>query len=512
MGGQRFSRAEWWTIAGVSAGGGAVWLATSSVSIALPTIQREVGARFSQLQWINSVAFTLAVSALLVFGGDLADRLGRRRVLAWGLGAMALASAACGFADSVDLMIAGRALQGVGAALVLPATLAILAAVFPAGRRGLPIGLWAAAASGGQAVGPTVGGFFTGLGLWRWVFWINVPIALFVWYSTLGVEDPPRDAGDQWRPDWLGLTTLSAAVSLLTFFLIQVGDWGWTATPSLVAASACVVLMAAFIAIELRNPAPLVHLEFFRNPLFFGSNVVNFLGNFALGAVLFFLALYLQNVLDYDPWTAGLVFLPMGLLMAALSPFSGYFFDRLGPLVPVLLSALLYAAGYFLGLGFALGYGFSALFVMTVFIGVGNGFQMPGVSAGVVYAVPPAYTGQAAGVMKMGSMLGGTLGVAIGGAMFQIVSDNAFLARLNAAGIAVSPELARELEAILSGTQAARRDLAAMGPELAAKVTALAKESFTAGLVAVLILLAAISLFTAVISWFTVRRRYFYKE
>ena len=306
-----------------------IMLDNTIVNVALPSIQRSLHIGLSELEWIvNAYALTFAV--LMLTGGKLADMLGRRRMFIVGLAIFTLSSLACGLAPNAHFLIGARVVQGVGAALMNPATLSIITATFPPRQRGMAIGIWAGVSAMALAIGPLVGGLITQYIDWSWIFFINVPVGIAAIIVARLVIDESRDTSHEQRLDLPGLVTSAVGLFGLTYGLIEANQYGWTSPRILACFAIAVVGLGAFIALELRQRVPMLDLSLFKNTTFAGANVTILLVALAMFGVFFYVSLYLQNILGYSPTKAGASFLPMTVLIILIAPVAGKWSDRIG--------------------------------------------------------------------------------------------------------------------------------------------------------------------------------------
>jgi DHA2 family methylenomycin A resistance protein-like MFS transporter len=387
------------------------------VSVALPSIARDLGAGEAEQQWIVD-AFVLVFASLLVAGGVLGDRRGRRDVFVAGLALFAAGSLWCALAPTVELLLVGRVLMALGPPLVLPASLAIVTATYadPA-RRARAIGLWGAGSGLGVATGPLLGGVLVELASWHLVFAINVPLALGL--AVLALRTVPRDRPP--RPatafDGLGAVLLTAGVGLVVFALIEGRELGWSSPAVLGVAAAAVAMLVAFGAWERRHPAPLVDLALGRQGPFVAANVGGGLIFFSLlGAAVFF-SLFFQAVQGRSALAAGLALLPQGLAIVVIAPVAGRLTGRLGPRIPMLGGLALQAAGLLLLVGVERSSGVADLAWRFAVLGAGAGLALPAMTVTAVSSVPAARTGMASAIHNASRQLGGTLGVAVLGSV-----------------------------------------------------------------------------------------------
>src|SRR6187551_1009320 len=284
---------KWWTLAAVSFGLFMIMLDNTIVNVALPSIQRSLHIGLSELEWIvNGYALTFAV--LMLTGGKLADMLGRRRMFIVGLAIFTLSSLACGLAPNAHFLIGARVVQGVGAALMNPATLAIISATFPPRQRGMAIGIWAGVSALALAIGPLVGGLLTEHLNWSWVFFVNVPVGVLGVAASYLLIDESRDMSEEQRLDLAGLLTSGLGLFALTYGLIEANTYGWSSARIVGSFVVAGVLLASFVVLELRQRVPMLDLTLFRNGTFAGANVVILIVGLAMFGVFFFVSLYMQ--------------------------------------------------------------------------------------------------------------------------------------------------------------------------------------------------------------------------
>lgn len=403
---------RWVSLAGVCSAAGIVWLAFSDFGVAIPRIADELGSDLSPLQWANN-AFSLVTGALVIAAGKFGDLFGRRLMLQLGSVLLAGFSVLAALAPSVEWLIVGRGLMGVGAALVLPASLALIPPEFSGRSEITAFAVWQAVAWGGLSLGPAIGGGLTdGLG-WRWLFWINLPLAAISIAVVRLTTPESRDTTVSRHVDWLGLAAIASAVFALLYALTEGPVLGWASTPVLVLFGATLVLGAAWYLIERRSATPLVDLRLFRLRAFDGALAANLTMNVTFAGLSFVLVLWLQNALGYDPMQAGMLLLPATVGVFAFIPFGSKLDAAMGGRAPSVVGLAVAAVGLvvlgFFGTGGTLWPLAVALFV----VGLGLGLVSTPVANTAVGEVPSHLAGTAAGVFKMSSMLGGALGVAI---------------------------------------------------------------------------------------------------
>ncbi len=321
---------KWWTLVAVSFGLFMIMLDNTIVNVALPSIQRSLGLKVSELEWVVT-GYALTFGAFMLMGGKLADLFGRRRIFVAGLIVFTAASLACGLAGGATVLIGARVVQGLGAAMMNPATLSIITVTFPPHQRGRAIGIWAGVSALALAIGPLVGGILTERVNWNWIFFINVPIGVLAVVAAYMFITESRDNSREQRPDIPGLVTSTLGLFALTYALIEANNYGWTSTRILLSFAVAAASLGSFVFLELHQRLPMLDLSLFKNRVFAGANTVMLLVGLAMFGVFFFVSLYLQDVLGYSPIQAGASFLPWTLLIVLLAPRAGQLNDRTGP-------------------------------------------------------------------------------------------------------------------------------------------------------------------------------------
>jgi len=394
---------RWWTLAAMCFALFMIMLDNTVVNVALPSIQRDLHANLSALEWTIN-AYTLSFAVLLVTGGRLGDIFGRRRMFLAGVVIFALSSAGIGVAPTDTALVLGRAVQGIGAALMMPATLSIISNAFPPHERG-------------KAIGPVLGGFLTESVSWRAIFFLNLPVAAGAVAVTLFAAHESRDETVARRIDFPGVLTLTAGLTALVLALVEGNQWGWGSARIVALLAAAVVGLVAFVLIERRTETPMVDFSFFRSRTFLGANVVAFIVSFAMLAMFFFVALYMQNILGYSPLQAGVRFLPSTLMVMAIGPVAGRLTDKVGPRPLMVLGLLTVAASLLWQSFLQVDSGFGFLLPGFVAMGAGIALVMSPMSTAAMNSVDQAKAGVASGVLSMSRMVGGTFGVAALGAL-----------------------------------------------------------------------------------------------
>jgi EmrB/QacA subfamily drug resistance transporter len=425
---------RWWTLGAMCFALFMIMLDNTVVNVALPSIENDLGATLSSLEWTVN-AYTLTFAVLLVTGGRLGDIFGRRRMFLFGVVVFALSSAAIGVAPDQTLLIAGRAVQGIGAAFMMPGTLSIISNTFPPQERGRAIGTWAGVSALALAIGPVLGGALTEYVSWRAIFFLNLPVAVGAVVVTLYAARESRDETTRHTVDWPGIGALSVGLTALVLALVEANSWGWGSARILALLALAAVGIGAFLLIEPRVREPMVDFSFFRSRTFVGANAVAFIVTFAMLAMFFFMALYMQNILGYSPVQAGVRFLPATLMIVLVAPLAGRLADRVGPRPPMVVGLTLVAISLFLETRIDVHTGYSLLLPSFVLLGLGMALVMSPMSTAGMNAVRPEKAGVASGILSMSRMVGGTFGVAILGALFQHLASNKLTELLSGTGV-----------------------------------------------------------------------------
>ena len=489
---------KWWILATMTGSLSMVLIDETVVSVALPTIQRELDMSQTELQWVVN-AYLLALAAFVAVGGRLAEIFGHGRVFKIGAVVFLVASAACGFAESEAFLITARAVQGLGAALMIPPSGAIVINAFSVKERGRAMGIYAGISMIFLALGPLVGGLLTEGWTWRAVFWINIPVGVVM--LALAAVTLPRDERDrEARFDWPGAFTLVPGLVAIVLALMQAQSWGWSsaATISLLACGG--VLVVVFVFVELRARWPLVAPGLFRSRNFTVDNVVLGLVQFALTGITVFGAIYVQDLLGFTPIEAGLSLLPLTLPLLLLAPRAGRIYDRVGPRVLVaagagLLGGSLVWAGLVLD---QLDYWW--LVPAYIVSGLGLALVMTPASTDAMNTAPSALRGEASGVMQTMRQVGGTVGLAIMGTVAATIQSNQLDDFADQAG--ASPAQREQFERALSEAQGDPSALAGLPPETVSE----AEDALVSGIQAAYYVGGAVVLAGAILAGLLLRR------
>ena len=464
---------RWWTLAAMCFALFMIMLDNTVVNVALPSIQDDLHASLSGIEWTVN-AYTLTFAVLLVTGGRLGDIFGRRKMFLFGVVVFALSSAAIGLAPDQPWLVAGRAVQGVGAAFMMPGTLSIISNTFPPEERGKAIGTWAGVSALALALGPVVGGALTEYVSWRAIFFLNLPVAAGAVAVTLFATRESRDETTNHRVDVPGIGLLSLGLTTLVLALIEGNSWGWGSPEIVALLTAAVVGLGGFALLEPRVRDPMVDFSYFRSRTFLGANLVAFVVSFAMLAMFFFLALYMQNSLGYSAVEAGVRFLPSTLMIVLIAPLAGRLADRVGSRPLMVTGLSLSAFALFLQTRIGVGTGYELLLPSFVIMGVGMALTMSPMSTAAMNSVTPEKAGAASGILSMSRMVGGTFGVAAIGALFQHLAR----ARLEdtLSGLPVTAAQREHLVDNLGSGSGGHLD--GLDPALAAKVGTASKEAF----------------------------------
>jgi EmrB/QacA subfamily drug resistance transporter len=386
------------------------------VNVAIPAIRQDLGASVAGLQWVVD-AYLVVVAGLLILGGATGDRLGRRRVFQTGLAVFVLGSVMCSLAPSLGWLIVARVVQGVGGSMLNPVAMAIVTNTFvdPA-RRARAIGLWGATFGASLALGPVVGGLLVGSIGWRAIFWINLPVGIGA--LILAQRFVPESRAERTRRvDPVGQGLVIAVLGTLAYALIEAPAAGWVSAQTLGCLAFVVAGLAAFVAWELRRTEPLIDPRFFRSVPFAGATVMAVCGFAAFGGFLFMNTLYLQEVLGYGAMKAGLMLLPMGLMIAVFSPISGRLVASRGPRLPLVVAGSLLAVSGLLLCRLSATTPLAQLLLAYVLMGVGFGLLNAPITNTAVSGMPRAQAGVAAAVATTSRQFGQALGVAVIGSV-----------------------------------------------------------------------------------------------
>jgi EmrB/QacA subfamily drug resistance transporter len=407
---------KWWTLGSLCFALFMIMLDNTVVNVALPAIKADLGITTSELEW-TVAAYALTFASLLLTGGKLGDLLGRRLIFTIGLAVFTLSSLACGLSGSATELIGARAVQGVGAALMMPATLSIISATFAVRERGTAIGIWAGVSAMALAIGPLLGGIITEHISWNWIFYVNVPIGIVAVLAAIFVVPESKDTSREQRLDLPGLLTSGIGLFALVYALIEANNYGWTSARILGLFVVAAVALTAFVLLELHQRLPMLDLSLFKNGTFAGANLVAILVTLAMFGIFVFFPIYMQTFRGWSPIQAGAALLPWTVMIVIFAPIAGKLSDRVGSrwlmaggmsvvaICCLLLSTVTLTSSFWhMRPAFILG-------------GLGMSFVMTPMSAAAMGAAPVAKAGVASGVLNTFRQVGVALGIGIMGAI-----------------------------------------------------------------------------------------------
>ncbi|TMM25256.1 MAG: MFS transporter [Actinobacteria bacterium] len=412
---------RWWTLGALCFALFMIMLDNTVVNVALPAIKKDLGVTQAELEW-TVAAYALTFASLLLTGGKLGDLYGRRLIFAIGLVVFTLSSLACGLSSGATELIAARAVQGAGAALMMPSTLSIISATFAVKERGTAIGIWAGVSAMALAIGPLLGGIITEHISWNWIFFVNVPIGVVAVLAAIFVVPESKDTSREQRLDLPGLLTSAIALFSIVFALIEAHRYGWTSTLIMSLFAIGAISLAAFILLELHQRVPMLDLTLFKSGTFTGANIVAILVTLAMFGIFVFFPIYMQTYLGWSPVQAGAALLPWTIMIVIFAPIAGKLSDRVGSRWLMAGGMTTVATCCLLLSRTGLHSTFWNLLPAFLLGGLGMSFVMTPMSAAAMGAAPVAKAGVASGVLNTFRQVGVALGIAVMGA---IVTDRA---------------------------------------------------------------------------------------
>jgi EmrB/QacA subfamily drug resistance transporter len=489
-----------WTLIVAILANGVVFLDTTVVNVALPAIDRQLDAGLSGLQWmVNGYILTLA--ALLIIGGSLGDRYGRRRIMLVGLVGFGAASAACGLAPTTNWLIAGRILQGIAGALLVPGSLALLRATFPAGEeRGQAVGQWSGWSGVTTVAGPLLGGWLVDTLSWHWAFFINVPIAAIA-AVLLATRVPESKSEEKRSIDWLGAALVTLGLGGIAYGLIEGPVVGWNSPLVVAGLVGGVLVLALFVVVESRVKDPMVPLDLFRSRNFSGANLTTLTAYFALYGTTFFLIIYAQNVMGFSALQAGLVLAPMSILMFFLSPRFGRLSGRVGSRLFMTIGPIVMGLGLLLFSRLQPDSSYwTGLLPAVIVFGLGLSGMVAPLTDTVISAVPEKHSGVAAAINNAVSRGAALLAIGILGVVVATTFQGVVDAQI--AGLALTPPQEQALNEATSDPTG--RVDAALLPAQAQRLVA---EAYTQALRGAMLVSAAAAVLGGLVAWVTIRNR-----
>jgi len=491
---------EPWILAATILGSSLSFIDGTVVNVALPTMQRDLRATGAEVQWVVE-AYALFLAALILVGGSLGDRLGRCLVYAVGIGVFALASVWCGLAPNVTWLIIGRAVQGVGGALLVPGSLAIISASFDGARRGKAIGTWSGFTTVTSALGPVLGGWLVQNASWRWVFFINIPLAALTLALVFWHVPESRDEGEKGRLDVVGALLVTVGLGALVYGLIEWGATSNLGSPVVLGGLAVgVAALALFLLAEGRERNPMMPLSLFRSRTFSGANALTLLLYGGLGGALYFLPFNLQQVQGYSATAAGASLLPFTVVVFALSRWTGGLVGRVGARIPLTVGPLIVAAGFALFARPDLGGSYWATYFPAVLVmSVGMALVIAPLTTTVMGAVEQSHSGLASGVNNAVSRTAGLLAIAVLGIAVAGSFNNSLDSRLSA--LKTSPAVTSSIDG-QRGKLAGVQIPAGVGARERATLRRAVDESYVSGFRLAMLIAAGLAVVSAAIAFF----------
>ena len=481
------------------------------VNIALPTISRDLDARATQLQWVIS-AYTLVFASLQITAGGLGDKFGRKRWFMIGLVLFTTVSAIAAFSNSMNMLIIIRALQGLGAALIMPLSLSLISNAFPPQERGRAIGIWSAVSVSSIALGPVVGGAIVEYFSWGWIFLINVPIGIAALLVTQAVVRESRDESGTVATDIPGTILITAGIASLTWALIQAGERGWTEPWILAAFLAFAIILPVFVWVELHTERPMIPMGFFRSRTFVGANVDSFMISFLITGVSFFLTLYQQNIHGFSPIRTGLALVPMVIMMMIFSPLSGSMVNRVGPRKLISFGMIVTGIGTSLFLVAGVGVPYWQILPAFLLMGFGMSFIWAPMTTAVLNSVSSEKSGVASAVNGSVREIGTAFGVALLGTLANRAYQQHFngSAEIQALRVSGGAALAPVIDLVGSGMNfggnviSKMPELAGLPPQVMHTLELVSAEAFMSGMDRAIIFSTIGIVVAAILSYFLI--------
>lgn len=485
-----------WVLVAAIVASSMAFIDSTVVNVALPALQTSFGASVVSVQWVVE-SYGLTLAALILMGGSMGDLFGRRRMFVLGIAVFAIASMVCGLASSIKELIVARAVQGIGAAFLVPGSLALISASFDERERGRAIGTWSGSTAITTAIGPVLGGWLIEHFSWRWAFFLNLPLAVAVIAMSLW-RVPESRSGQHKQVDWMGVVIATLSLSGLVFGFIESSSLGWTHPAVFISLVLGAIGSIAFLFVEAAAVAPMVPLDIFRSEIFSGGNLLTLFLYAAIGTFFFLFPLDLIQVQGYSPATAGAAVLPFILLMFLLSRWSGSLVDRYGARLPLTIGPLIVAFGFLLLSIPSVGNSYwVAFFPAMVLLGLGMAVVVAPLTTIVMDAVKPDRLGTASGVNNAVARVAGLLGIAVlGGVM---VSEFAGQLQWRLAASAIPAPERSELQSNAT-RMAALKPPAGTDSRIAAAIGSAVTASFVSGFRIIMWICAALALVSAAIT------------
>jgi len=479
---------------------------SAAIVLAMPTLHRQFGTSLTALEW-TVTGYLLTYSALLIAAGRLADMFGRVRVLSIGTVLYMAASIPGALAKSSIVLIVSLGVVGIGAAVLTPASLAIVTDSFRGERRGMAVGIWGASTALFSGIGPAIGGAFTAELSWRWILWLNVIVGVLILVGVRGAAES-HDEEASGRIDYAGLALSFLGLGALTLSLNEAPDtWPFASAKFVVVAGAGVLLLAGFALIERRLREPLIDTRMFKQRNLTGASVVVFVLDFALGAVLFFFPTYLQDLLGYNALQAGLLLLPASVTMMVAMPVGGRLFEWLGPLPPIVGGMALSGVAMLLLSGISRSTHYADLWPPLALLGLGIGTALTPMNLAALNSVDARHHGTVAAIITTLGGLGSTFGVALSGAVFEAVQTSRIVSDAADRGVHLTDAVARQLSGLLDGAPSAGAALARFPTAQQPSLRTVVHDSFISALGSTMELSFALVIVAIVLSLALIRPR-----
>lgn len=493
-----------WVLVATILGSSMAFIDGSVVNVALPALQREFNASSSDVQWVVE-AYALFLAALLLVGGSLGDRFGRRRVFMIGTTLFALASILCGLSPNNGLLIAARALQGIGGALLVPGSLALISAAFPADQRGRAIGTWSGFTSVTSVLGPLLGGWMVQYASWRWVFFLNIPLATVVLLVSSWRVEESRDENARGKLDWPGAVLVTLGLAGIVYGLIESGATGLGQPAVLSALALGMIALLVFFLVEARTPQPMVPLNLFHSRSFLGANLLTFFLYGALSAATYFIPFNLLQVQGYSAAMAGAALTPFALTMFLLSRWTGGLVKRFGSRLPLVIGPCITVLGFLL---YALpdigGSYWITFFPAIIVMSLGMSVTVAPLTTTVMNAVDLHAAGTASGINNAVSRTAGLMAIAVMGLVMLSVFKNSLVQQL--AALPLPADLRRTVEA-QSGSLAGITLPRYVSNSTQALLQHAIDQSFVDGFRVVVFICAGLALLSSLVAWLLIESK-----
>jgi len=493
---------RWWTLGAVCAATFMLLLDITIVNVALPPIQVALNATFSDLQWVVD-AYALALATIVLNAGSLADRYGRKKLFILGVAIFTIASAICGAATTSSMLIAARAIQGIGGGIMFATSLSLLAQDFHGRERGVAFGIWGAVTGAAVAVGPLIGGLLTNYLDWRWIFYVNLPIGIATIAVAVWKLKESRN-NNETKTDWLGAILLSGALFTLVYALIQANGWGWSSDKIISLFASSAILLVLFLGVEYYRDQPVLQLSLFKKPSFTGAQLAALGISSSIFAFFLYITLYFQDVLGYTPLQAGVRFLPVTLVAFVVAAISGRLSSRVPGRVMIGIGLLLVSLGLALGHGVTITSTWIHLLPGLIVSGFGIGMVNPSLANVAIGVVPPQESGMASGVNSTFRQVGIAGGIAVLGAIFETSLRGSISKGLAAAHLS-KDQLTAAVSAVSGGQS---KEVISHAPvAYQPTVATVTHQAFITGFNELMVVTSLIALVGAILSFILIRQK-----